>query len=204
MKIGIIDVGVGNLGSFGSAMSKLNLNFKICKNHHDLKDVNKLILPGVGAFSDFMSKIKKKKIDKVIKEKINSNVKILGICLGFQVFFSDSEEHGKSEGLNILEGKIESINKLGKNIRIPHVGWNSCKFIKQNILFDGIKNNSDFYFSHSFYLNKCSTSIKIGETNYHKKFVSVVNFKNIYGVQFHPEKSQLNGLKLLKNFAEIC
>ena len=204
MKIGIIDVGVGNLGSLASAMRKLNLNFKICKNQNDLNSADKLILPGVGAFSDFMSKIKKKKIDKLINDKIDANVKILGVCLGFQIFFSSSQEHGKSEGLDILKGEIENIKKLGKNIRVPHVGWNSCKFIRQNILFDGIKNNSDFYFSHSFFLNKCSKIITTSETTYHKKFISSINYKNMYGVQFNPEKSQFNGLKLLKNFAEKC
>ena len=204
MNIGLIDLNTGNIGSLISAMSKINIKIKICKSKNDLLGVQKIILPGVGAFKDFMKKIKTKGLDKEIKKLSLQNTKMLGVCLGFQILFERSTEHGITQGLSLVDGKIESLKTLNKKLKIPHVGWNSCKYSKQNILFDGIKNNSDFYFTHSYYLSKHDKNISLTKTNYNgNNFTSAIFKKNIYGVQFHPEKSQFNGLKLLKNFCEL-
>ncbi|WP_415300338.1 imidazole glycerol phosphate synthase subunit HisH [Candidatus Pelagibacter sp. Uisw_134_02] len=204
MKLGIIDLDTGNLASLVSAMNKLNIKFKICKNNFDFQDVDKIILPGVGAFKDFMKKIKNNGIDKILNKKIEDKIPLLGVCVGFQVLFEESNEHGRTEGLNLLKGKIKNFKDISKDIKVPHVGWNECKLINNNKLFQGIENSLDFYFTHSYFLDDCKSEHIISKTDYDTNFVSSINKENIYGVQFHPEKSQANGLKILKNFYEIC
>ena len=204
MKLGVIDLDTGNLASLLSALKKLNINFVICKNNFQLEDVDKIILPGVGAFRDFMKKINDKNLDKILSEKLKKNTSILGVCVGFQILFDGSSEHGNFEGLKFLKGNFVNLKNQKKNIKVPHVGWNECKILNNNNLFYDIKNFSDFYFTHSYYLENHDVENVISETIYDLSFVSAINKDNIYGVQFHPEKSQLNGLKILKNFYERC
>lgn len=204
MYLGIIDLNTGNLASLISAIEKLNIKFKICRSNFDFENTDKLILPGVGAFKDFMNKIKKNKINDIIKDKMSKKIPLLGICVGYQVLFEESNEFGETEGLSYLKGKIKNFKDFSDKIQVPHVGWNECNLISQSKLFDGIKTNSDFYFTHSYALLNCNKDYVISKTSYDVDFISSVNFNNIYGVQFHPEKSQSNGLKLLKNFYELC
>jgi len=204
MKLGLIDLDTGNLASLMSAINKLNIKFKICKNSFDFEDVDKIILPGVGAFKDFMKKINEKGIDEIIFKKIKNNIPLLGVCVGFQVLFSESNEHGKTFGLNIIDEKIVNFRDVKNEIQVPHVGWNECKITKKNELFYDIDDLSDFYFTHSYVLNKCKGENIISTTSYGINFVSAIKKNNVYGVQFHPEKSQANGLKILKNFYERC
>ena len=204
MKLGIVDLDKGNLASLLSALTKLNINFKICKNSFDFEDVDKIILPGVGAFKDLMKKIKEKNMDKIILTKIGNNVPILGVCVGFQILFSGSNEHGDCSGLDLIKGNFINFKDENEKIKVPHVGWNECKILNKNKLFQDIEDNSDFYFTHSYYLKNYNIENVITKTMYHLNFVSSINEKNIYGVQFHPEKSQLNGLKIIKNFYERC
>ena len=204
MKLGIVDLDTGNLASLLSALNKLNINFKICKNSFDFENVDKIILPGVGAFKDLMKKIREKNMDKTILTKIGKNVPILGVCVGFQILFSGSNEHGDCSGLDLIKGNFINFKDENKKIKVPHVGWNECKILNKNKLFQDIEDNSDFYFTHSYYLKNYNIENVITKTMYHLNFVSSINKKNIYGVQFHPEKSQLNGLKIIKNFYERC
>jgi len=204
MKLGIVDLDTGNLASLLSALNKLNINFKICKNSFDFEDVDKIILPGVGAFKDLMKKINEKNMDKIILAKIDKNVSILGVCVGFQILFSGSNEHGDCSGLNLIKGNFINFKDENKKIKVPHVGWNECKILNKNKLFQDIEDNSDFYFTHSYYLKNYNIKNVVTKTMYNLNFVSSINKKNIYGVQFHPEKSQLNGLKIIKNFYERC
>lgn len=204
MKLGIVDLDTGNLASLLSALNKLNINFKICKNSFDFEDVDKIILPGVGAFKDLMKKIKEKNMDKTILAKIGKNVPILGVCVGFQILFSGSNEHGDCSGLDLIKGNFINFKDENKKIKVPHVGWNECKILNKNKLFQDIEDNSDFYFTHSYYLKNYNIKNVVTKTMYNLNFVSSINKKNIYGVQFHPEKSQLNGLKIIKNFYERC
>ena len=197
--IDIVDVGTGNIASLEFALKKLNIRYKLCSRVADFKN-KKIIIPGVGAFNDFIKKLRIKKIDKYIIDSSIQNTPILGICLGFQVLFSSSTEHQKTHGLNILQGDF---NIIKPNKVVPHVGWNSCEITKEkDPLFNGIANSSDFYFTHSYILKKCKKEHRVAVTNYGEKFVSVVRKNNICGVQFHPEKSQHKGLQLLKNFYE--
>ena len=204
MKLGVVDIDTGNLTSLMSAINKLNINYKICRNKLDFEEVDKIILPGVGSFKDFMKKMKLNEIDKILNYKIRNNVSILGLCVGFQVLFQESNEHGLEKGLNLIEGKIKNFKELSKNIKVPHVGWNECRLINKNKLFYNVEDKSDFYFTHSYILENCKEQYIISKTYYEVNFVSSVNKGNIYGVQFHPEKSQENGLRLLKNFYERC
>tara|TARA_Y100000816_G_C25823353_1_gene430781 strand:- start:19 stop:633 length:615 start_codon:yes stop_codon:yes gene_type:complete len=204
MYLGLVDVGAGNIGSLKSALKKIGIEYQICKEAEDFGNINKIILPGVGNFNDFMNKIKSKNLDRIIKEKYKKNIPILGICLGFQVLFSNSSESGFTEGFNFIDGKIINFKEKLKTLRTPHVGWNNCKLEKKSTLFENIDNNSDFYFTHSFFLNDCHKDYIISKTDYGFQFISGIEKNNLYGVQFHPEKSQLSGMKVLKNFCERC
>ena len=199
--VDIVDVGTGNIANICSAFKKINISYNLCSKVSDFNG-GKIILPGVGAFADFMDRLKKRNIDNYIVNKSNENVSILGICLGFQVLFSSSTEHKFSKGLNLLKGDFDLIKS---NLLIPHVGWNDCEIIKEkNDLFKGINKNTDFYFTHSYILKKYEKKDIIAFTQYGTKFPSVAKKNNIYGVQFHPEKSQDKGLLILKNFYERC
>jgi len=199
--VDVVDVGTGNIANICSAFKKINISYNLCTKVSDFKG-GKIILPGVGAFSDFMYKLKKRSIDNYILDKSKENISILGICLGFQVLFSSSTEHKLSKGLNLLKGDFDLIKS---NMLIPHVGWNDCEIKKEKTdLFKDVNNNSDFYFTHSYILKKYEEKDVIAFTKYGTKFPSAVNKDNIYGVQFHPEKSQDKGLLILKNFYERC
>ena len=199
--VDIVDVGTGNIANICSAFKKVNISYNLCSKVTDFKG-GKIILPGVGAYADFMNKLKKRSIDNYIINKSKENISILGICLGFQVLFSSSTEHKFTKGLNLLKGDFDLIEST---LLIPHVGWNDCEIKEKKIdLFKGINNNSDFYFSHSYILKKYEEKDIIAFTKYGTRFPSAAKKNNIYGVQFHPEKSQDKGLLILKNFYEMC
>ncbi len=204
MTLGLIDINSGNIKSLESAINKLNIRYKKCVKPEDFIGTSKLILPGVGAFPDFMKRLEERNLIEVIIQKSNENVPFLGICAGYQVLFAESKEHKLTKGLNLISGSFLHFNEYNKDIKVPHVGWNNCKFLKKSPLFADIKDNTDFYFDHSFYLNSKSRDCFVTSTEYHTDFISSINHKNIYGVQFHPEKSQDNGIKCLKNFYENC
>lgn len=200
--IDIVDVGTGNIANICSALKKLNISFNLCSKSSHFKG-GKIILPGVGAFADFMTKLKKRKIDEYIVNASKKDISVLGICLGFQVLFTSSSEHKLTRGLSLLQGNFKI---LKTDLIVPHVGWNSCSFVKNknSRLFYEVPNQSDFYFTHSYVLKQYDSKDITCFTMYGHKFPSAVKKKNIYGVQFHPEKSQDKGLKILKNFYEIC
>lgn len=199
--VDIIDIGTGNIASLCSAFKKINVPYNLCSEVSDFRG-GKIILPGVGAFADFMNKLKRKKIDQYIIQKSKEKISILGVCLGFEILFSTSTEHRLTNGLNLLKGDFDIIKS---DLLIPHVGWNHCEFnFKRNELFYDIENSSDFYFAHSYILKNYEKKYVTAFTRYGAKFPSAVNKNNIYGVQFHPEKSQSKGLRILKNFYERC
>jgi glutamine amidotransferase len=204
VKIGIIDLDTGNLASLKSAFQKLNINYGICKEFSELNNFKKFILPGVAAFPKCMKKIKETKIDKILYQKVLSGSSLLGICAGFQILFESSNEYEVSLGLNFFDEKIKNFKDFDNKIKTPHVGWNQCKILNKNRLFEGINDMSDFYFSHTYMLNNLDEKYIVSKTEYKINFISTINNKNIYGVQFHPEKSQSNGLRIIKNFCEYC
>jgi glutamine amidotransferase len=198
MKITIVDYGMGNIYSLQSALKFLGYD-SICSNKsEDIINADKIILPGVGSFKIAMDNIIKLKIDKSIKIAVKEhNIPILGICLGMQLLGVSSTEDRFSNGLNLFEGEVTKFTD--QSVKIPHVGFNNVYYPDNSTLYKGIKMNSDFYFVHSYKMK--TNKIKgIGYTSNGENFVASFEQGNIFGTQFHPEKSQTNGLLLLKNF----
>ncbi len=199
--IGIVDYGCGNIKSLKNALVELDIKSNLIKSKESFSKYEKIIIPGVGSYFNAINKIREIGFENEIKKFINSNKKILGICLGMQILSEIGNEGGKIEGLNLIAGNVELISNK-KNI--SHVGWNNIHKEKDSILFKNIKDNTDFYFVHSYYFNvknknEISTSVKF----MNKKITASIEKNNIFGVQFHPEKSLDNGLKILKNFSEL-
>ncbi len=202
--IGIVDYKMGNLASVQNAFSKLGEETVVENDPQKLKEYDKLILPGVGAFGDAMEHLRECNMIDAIKEFAQSKKPILGICLGMQLLFDSSEEFGKHEGLGLIKGDIKAFNesKFSEPLKVPHMGWNRM-FTKNHPLFDGLDENHYLYFVHTFHITGANEKDIIGETEYGYKFTSAVAHENIMGIQPHPEKSHENGLKILKNFIKI-
>lgn len=200
--IGLINMQTNNINCFIKILKKLNFKYKIINKEIDYDDnIIKLIIPGIGNYKECMEYIRDNKIDEVINKHINSNKKILGICIGMQILSSYGEESGLTNGLNIL--KNTKTEKLKTNNILPHIGWNSINILgKDNDnLFNNIHLNSDFYFVHSYNVISEEKDIIFATTKYgDKEFISIIKNNNILAVQFHPEKSGKNGIKLIENF----
>ena len=197
--IGIIDYGMGNIKAFYNIYKEKNINLKIISNTEDLdQNIKKLILPGVGSFDNAITLLQEKKLfKKIVNFAKNPENKILGICVGMQILALQSLE-GNLNGMALIDGKFEKLN----NKILPHIGWNNINFKNKINLFDGIDQNSYFYFLHSYALLNLNEKYKVCETFYGENFVSAFKKDNIYGIQFHPEKSHLLGGKVLLNFYE--
>ncbi|MGJ0322107.1 imidazole glycerol phosphate synthase subunit HisH [Aliarcobacter cryaerophilus] len=200
--LGIIDYNMGNLASVYNACSKFTKDLKIVKNADDLKNLDKIILPGVGAYKDAMQHLEDSGLKDAILDFANSKKPLLGICLGMQLLFESSEEFGYTKGLGLIEGKVVKFDKskMGSDLKIPHMGWNKI-VNKDNPLFKNLQ-NPYLYFVHSYHV-VTDDKYTIATTNYGYDFVSAVNKDNIFGFQAHPEKSHNNGLKILENFINL-
>mgnify|MGYP001028599407 FL=1 len=205
----IIDYGVGNILSIKNAVSFNGFDTIVTSDPEKIKKASHIILPGVGAYPSAIKKLKKMNLFDSIKEAKENNSYILGICLGMQLLFSSSEEFEFTEGLDLIKGdiiKLKSKNK-NSNLKLPNIGWRSLEkgFQKQNLsILKDVPSDSKFYFVHSFALENYKEEISVINTKYMNiKFPAVVNFKNIFGCQFHPEKSRLQGLKIIKNFLSL-
>ncbi len=201
--IGLIDYGMGNIHSLLSAGEYLGIKIKLCKNKSDLKSVEKIILPGVGAFGACMDILKSSGFyEELNNQVINKKKIILGICLGMQIMATKSLEFGETKGLNWISGTVEKMN-VSDNFKLPHVGWNSLNHLRQSPLFNNLNLDSDYYFVHSYsFKNKHPNDI-LATFSYSSDYTASINKGNIYGVQFHPEKSQENGLRILENFVNL-
>ncbi len=198
--IAIIDYGMGNLRSVQKALEKIGAETLITQNPVDLKSAEKIVFPGVGAMQPAMQKLEELKLIDPIKEAIAVGKPFLGICLGLQLLFEKSFEGGEVEGLGIFPGTVERFSSL----KVPHMGWNQIKITNSRCpLFSGVGDLSNFYFCHSYFVNPKDASIVATTTDYGLEFASSVVRDNVFGVQFHPEKSQSLGLEILKNFSEI-
>jgi len=199
--IAIVDYGAGNLRSVQKACEHLKIKVKVTDLPADLKKAEKIVFPGVGHFAAAVKELKKRKLFDALTDEANKNKPLLGICVGMQLLFEGSAEAPGIAGLGLIKGFVPKFNE--KKVIVPHMGWNSIDFKVKNKLFSGIKNNSYFYFAHSFYCAP-EENVTLSRTDYDKGFASSVNKGNIWGVQFHPEKSQALGLKVLKNFLTLC
>lgn len=196
----IIDYGMGNLRSVQKALQYMNINSSISSEPEDIVKSKGIIIPGVGAFPDAMENMKKSNLDKAIKLAAVEGKPILGICLGMQLLFEESEEVRKCEGFGLLKGTIKKIEGA---VKVPHMGWNSLKFHKPCALLEGVKEGGYVYFVHSYYAEIKEDGILNAYSVYEKTIPAVVSKENIFGIQFHPEKSGEEGMKMLKNFGEL-
>lgn len=197
--IAIVDYGMGNLRSVQKAFEYLGYDAAITDQTKSLAEASHIVLPGVGAFRDAIAALKQKGLDEVIKKEVSKGKPFLGICLGMQMLFDKSLEDGEYEGLGLIGGEVV---RFETELKIPHIGWNTLFYNKRTQLFNGIEDNN-FYFVHSYHAAKVAKEDVETTCVYGYEFVSSVNRDNVWGVQFHPEKSGDTGLRLLKNFGEI-
>lgn len=202
MVVGIVNYGLGNIKSLENIIKNLDYDVKIISSPKNLTGIDKLILPGVGTYSKAMQLIRNNNWEESINDFVSKKKFLLGICLGMQILSSSSEEVEFTRGLDLIKGKVISLKQLKCNEKIPHVGWNGIKKNKDNLLLKEISENTDFYFVHSYVFKPDSTVNVVAETKYGVNFCSIVNYQNIFGTQFHPEKSSASGRKLLKNFLD--
>lgn len=200
--IAILDYDAGNLKSVEKALAFLGEESKITRDRKEVKDADKLILPGVGSFGTAMEQLKQYEIDKMLHEAAAVGKPILGICLGLQLLFDGSEESQGIEGLHLLEGSILRIPDT-KGLKIPHIGWNSLKLEHDGRLFEGIGKEPYVYFVHSYYLKAKEEQVVTASTEYGVHIHASIEKGNLFACQFHPEKSSGTGLKILSNFAGI-
>jgi len=201
--IAIIDYGVGNLFSLTSSLKKIGADVVVTSDINEIKKADKIILPGVGAFSDAAEKLKNSGLDKVLIEEAKNGKNIMGICLGMQMLFEKSYEYGEHKGLGLLKGNVIGMQgKIPKKLKIPHIGWNSLIMKKQSPLFKYINDGDCVYFVHSYYASDCEDSV-IATAEYGIELTAAVAKDNVMGCQFHPEKSGDVGLKILKAFCEM-
>lgn len=201
--IAIIDYGVGNLFSLKSSLTAIGEEITVTGDHEKIKEADKIILPGVGAFEDAAKKLKSTGLDEIIISEAKKKKPILGICLGMQLLFEKSFEFGTHEGLGLIKGEIRPISEvIPKDYKIPHIGWNALKFTeKKSDLFKYINDGDFVYFVHSYYAANCSEST-IAETEYGASLTAAAQNENVFGCQFHPEKSGDVGLNILRAFCQ--
>lgn len=203
--IKIIDYGLGNILAFLNVYKRLDIPAKIAKTPSDLEDATRLILPGVGAFDHAMELLQRSGMRQALDDVVlGQSVPVLGICVGMQIFASSSDE-GDLPGLGWVDGCVKKFDPtlLSHRIQLPHMGWNDVTPVISSDLFSGLENDAQFYFLHSYYFHCIDREHVLAETHYGTTFSCAVRSKNIYGVQFHPEKSHHYGVRLLKNFAEL-
>ena len=197
--IKIINYGINNIYSIKNNLDKINIDSQVISTPEEVGKANKLILPGVGSFKLAMKKLEKRNWPIFIKKFIsNKKNYLLGICLGMQLLSNKSYEDGETEGLKLINCEVKKLSNLGCEEKLPHVGWNSIKNYKNSKLLKGIPDEIDFYFMHSYVM--LDNSDVIANFDYGKKFVAAVEKENVFGVQFHPEKSSIGGQQILKNF----
>lgn len=212
MKVTVIDYGMGNIFSVSCALESLGCEVIVTNKKAIVEKANSLILPGVGAFKDALNELTRLDLIDIIKEKAINGTPLLGICLGMQLLLDESEEFGTSKGLGLIPGivqKFPNLSSKDKIFRIPHIGWNSLEIIrpneKESDIFKSLKDNGEhLYFVHSYYANRVPKQNIYSLTEYEGfKFCSAVRSNNIFGLQFHPEKSSVTGLEILKEFINI-
>ncbi|KAJ49820.1 glutamine amidotransferase [Clostridium tetanomorphum] len=195
----IIDYGLGNIDSVKRAFKKVGIETKVSKDIDEIKNCNSIILPGVGAFRDAIDSLRGMGLIPVIKEQVEKGKFIIGICLGMQLLYDKSYENGEYEGLGLIEGTVE---KIDVDLKIPHMGWNNIKFYKDDPILKYISEDEYVYFVHSYYAKSTNKEL-VCYTKYSINIPAIVRKNNIYGIQFHPEKSSQVGLNILKAYGEM-
>jgi len=203
--ISILDYGMGNLRSVNKAFDSMGFSSVVTADKNIIIQSEGLVLPGVGAFGDCVKNLRKADLIDVILDYISIGKPFLGICLGLQVLFEESEESPDQKGLGLIKGKVVRFNfSKDQGLKVPHMGWNQINIARESTLLNGIPQNSWFYFVHSYYPVPQEDGVVAITTNYGSEFTAAIQKDNIFACQFHPEKSSDQGLRLLKNFAHIC
>ncbi|MGZ0051848.1 imidazole glycerol phosphate synthase subunit HisH [Brevibacillus gelatini] len=198
--IGIIDYGMGNLYSLSKALERLGYSYEFVSVPERLQEYSGLILPGVGAFGDAIANIRELGLDRAIEAYVASERPILGICLGMQLLFDKSEENGENTGLGLIHG--EAVRFRG-DYKVPHMGWNQLRPKQEHPLLEGVREGEYVYFVHSYHV-LCEPDVLLATSDYHQEVTAIVGRGQVYGMQFHPEKSGETGMRLLRNFAVQC
>lgn len=199
----LVDAGTGNLRSVQKALESLGVTVQRTNDPEMIRRGERVVLPGVGAFGDFMSGLRARGLDSVVKEVAARGISLLGICVGMQAFFEIGEEMGQYTGLGLLSGRVARFEAM-PGLKIPHTGWNQLEVRKDASLFNEVNSGAYAYFNHSYYCQPGDPSDIIARTDYGRSYACAVQHGNIFGVQFHPEKSQTVGLQILKNFLEAA
>lgn len=198
----VIDYGVGNLFSLCSSLKAVGAEVTVTGDREEIRRADRLILPGVGAFRDAADKLAAEGLDELIRERAKAGVPLLGICLGMQLLFEESHEYGIHKGLGLIEGKVVPMkDRIPQELPVPHMGWNSLKFHKDSPIFKYVKEGDFVYFVHSYFADECEKSLT-ASADYGMLLTAAVECGNVYGCQFHPEKSGKTGLAILKAFLE--
>ena len=203
MNVVIVDYGMGNIGSVTRAIEECGADVTVSSDAEVLKSASHVILPGVGAFPDGMEHLREQNTDAALHEVAANGTPVLGICLGMQLLSDQSDEVTLTQGLGLIPGEVKRMSSMDSALRVPHVGWNEVHYVSDSPLFNEIPDFSDFYFVHSYHYVTKQPSDVAAVTPYGDNFSSVVAKDNVFGVQFHPEKSAVFGLKMLKNFISL-
>lgn len=200
--VAIINYGLGNINAFCNIYKKLSIDYVVADKESKLNNATRLILPGVGSYDRAMNLLNqsgmRSKIDKLVLEK---KIPIIGICVGMQILGINSEE-GRQKGLGYIRANVKKLVSKKHDFILPHMGWNKVAITQEDKILKNVNNDSRFYFLHSYHVD-CDDELVIGTSNYFGTFTSIINYDNIYGVQFHPEKSHDSGTTVLKNFADL-
>ena len=205
--IAVIDYDIGNLHSVGKALERVGGDVRVTREKSVIRDASHVVLPGVGAFAGCMEKLSSYDLVEPVLGAIKSGKPFLGICVGLQLLFDESEEFGTQKGLGVLGGSVvrfpSPLTSKGTELKVPHMGWNAVKINKESKLMEGIADGEYFYFVHSYYARPADESVTLTTTGYGVDFTSAIEKENLFATQFHPEKSQAAGLKILKNFTRL-
>lgn len=198
--IAIIDYGMGNLRSVQKALQKVGAEAVITNERETIESAGAVVLPGVGAFGDAMANLRSQGLVETIKRVVERGTPLFGICLGLQLFFEESEEMGLHRGLGLFPGRVR---RFDVGLKVPHIGWNQVHICRQSPLLDGLTDGSYAYFVHSYYVEPAEDDSILTTTDYGLDFASIVGRGNVFGIQFHPEKSQDVGMRILRNFVTM-
>ena len=204
--IALVDYGCGNIQAFAYIYKRLNVPFRVIRSENELANAKKIILPGVGAFDWAMTRLNESGLREMLDELVLENqLPIMGVCVGMQMMANQSEE-GVSDGLGWIDAEVKrfDVSKLTQRTYLPHMGWNDVVSVKEDPLMADLASDARFYFLHSYYVAPTKGDQVLAESDYGRKFAAIVKCKNVYGVQFHPEKSHFWGISMLKNFADLC
>ena len=202
--VGIVDYGMGNRRSVEKALERVGARVRLTTDHEELMAADGLIVPGVGAFPAAMERLRAAGLDELIVARARAGTPVLGVCLGMQQLFERSVELGGDTGLGLLPGEVIDLHPEPPTLKIPHIGWNVVSLVRESPLAEGLPERVAFYHVHSFVARPAEASDVLGRGDYGGPFVSIVARGDVYGVQFHPEKSSTHGLALLRNFTAIC